>query len=531
MISSNINNNFTNIQKRIIKSKVEQYNGSTLLNTLYDSDEIIDFTIDRQGVNKFFGFGVCQKLNIHLLNRKSEVTYNTDDALKVYIKDVCFYPPFCITESHLEETTGKLSITAYDAIYPMAEHTVSELGAFSATTLEAVIQSCANLMGVAGIKYENVNTELLQSINLTETANYTGSETIRDLLDDIAEVLFSFYFINHENKLVFKALDTMLSYANNPHIRLTDYEAFEIGENRRLVRITKSTTLGNNESVEVGDITGTTQYIRDNPFLELRDDVIDILNAGLDNLGGATMRQYKLSWWGNPSYEIGDKLEIEDTNRERMNIYLFNDIITYNGGLLQKSSWKYEDTEDETEETPATIGEVIKNTYAKVDKLNNEISLVAGNTEANSTAISALQINAENIIASVSTLETNTNDALESVNEEISTVSNKVDLAMTSLEVSIAIKEEIEKGVDKVTTSTGFTFNQDGLTISKSDSQMETNIDEDGMTVYRNDEAVLVANNTGVQAENLHATTYLIIGNYSRLEDYDNRTGCFWIGG
>lgn len=54
---------------------------------------------------------------------------------------------------------------------------------------------------------------------------------------------------------------------------------------------------------------------------------------------------------------------------------------------------------------------------------------------------------------------------------------------------------------------------------------------EDGMTVFKNDEAVLTANNIGVDALNLHATTYLIVGTNSRFEDYgDNRTGCFWIG-
>ena len=55
------------------------------------------------------------------------------------------------------------------------------------------------------------------------------------------------------------------------------------------------------------------------------------------------------------------------------------------------------------------------------------------------------------------------------------------------------------------------------------------------MSVYKNEEKVLIANNEGVKAANLHATTYLIIGNYSRFEDYTNidgevRTGCFWIG-
>lgn len=60
---------------------------------------------------------------------------------------------------------------------------------------------------------------------------------------------------------------------------------------------------------------------------------------------------------------------------------------------------------------------------------------------------------------------------------------------------------------------------------------MSTTITEDGMKVYKNNGAVLTANSNGVDAKNLHATTYLIIGDNSRFEDYSNRTGCFWIGG
>ena len=83
----------------------------------------------------------------------------------------------------------------------------------------------------------------------------------------------------------------------------------------------------------------------------------------------------------------------------------------------------------------------------------------------------------------------------------------------------------------KVETNTGFTFNDEGLTVEKANSEMRTQITEDGMTVFKNDEAVLTANNIGVDALNLHATTYLIVGTNSRFEDYaDTRTGCFWIG-
>jgi hypothetical protein len=101
---------------------------------------------------------------------------------------------------------------------------------------------------------------------------------------------------------------------------------------------------------------------------------------------------------------------------------------------------------------------------------------------------------------------------------------------MTDTEIRLAISEAIENSVSKVETETGFTFDKDGLTISKSDSEMRTIIDEDGMSVYKNNDEVLTANNQGVNAINLTARQYLIIGTHSRFEDYEsNRTGCFWI--
>ena len=54
------------------------------------------------------------------------------------------------------------------------------------------------------------------------------------------------------------------------------------------------------------------------------------------------------------------------------------------------------------------------------------------------------------------------------------------------------------------------------------------------MYVTRTDEEILTANNEGVSAINLHSKQFLIIGDNSRFENYDNgddssRTACFYI--
>ena len=155
----------------------------------------------------------------------------------------------------------------------------------------------------------------------------------------------------------------------------------------------------------------------------------------------------------------------------------------------------------------------MKKTYAKVDKANQEIEIVAGET-------SAIKLTADSVQQSVKEMDS-----------EISNLTREVSSKMTSEEVSFIVQSAMDQGVERITTSTGYTFNEEGLHITKTDSEITTSITEDGMTVYRNDDEVLVADNLGVRAEDLHATTFLIVGNNSRFEDYEgNRTGCFWIG-
>jgi hypothetical protein len=61
---------------------------------------------------------------------------------------------------------------------------------------------------------------------------------------------------------------------------------------------------------------------------------------------------------------------------------------------------------------------------------------------------------------------------------------------------------------------------------------MENLLDNTGMYVNRGGDNILTANNEGVDAINLRSRQFLIIGENSRIEDYEsNRTACFYIGG
>jgi hypothetical protein len=101
--------------------------------------------------------------------------------------------------------------------------------------------------------------------------------------------------------------------------------------------------------------------------------------------------------------------------------------------------------------------------------------------------------------------------------------------------VKIAISEAVE-GIDSVTTSTGYTFDKGGLNIHRSDSEIHNTLDNNGMYVRRGSADVLTADTKGVNAINLTARQFLVVGDNSRFEDYRSetsgrRTACFWIGG
>ena len=411
---------------------------------------------------------------------------------------------------HRDENTNELSITAYDKLYAAAAHTLAELDLNAPYTMQDVAAAIGAFLGLAAIKVVGVDGNNPFTLVYPEGANVEGTENLRDMLNAIAEATQTIYYIDAQEHLVFKRLD--VDGAELLTITKADYTTLDSKTNRRLVGIVSATELGDNIGVSL-EQAGTTQYIRNNPFWELRDDLPTLLEDALAAAGGLTINQYDCSWRGNPALELADKISLEAKDGSKVSTYLLNDTIEYTGGLSQKSSWSYTESEAETESNPTSIGEAIKYTYAKVDKTEQEITMVAGE-------VSSIKLTTDAITTSVSKMD-----------EELSTVATEVSSKMSAEDVNISIQVALNEGVDRVTTTTGFTFNEEGLHISKSGSEITTTITENGMQVYRDNKEVLVADNQGVKAEDLHATTFLIIGNNSRLEDYSSgkRTGCFWI--
>ena len=606
IVDKTIFSEMINSPVRQLRGRVEVFEGSTLALICGCHDKLKSFTVERVGEQgKFFGFGICQKLNVHLLDPKRELNITTANNLEVEFgvgSDYIYpYPKFYVTEVNRDEETNELSITAYDALYAAAAHTVAEVGLQAPYTIGQFAAACADAISGLTLKVIGVTDGSFDTSYATG-ANFDVTETLREVLDAIAEATQTIYYIDKDENLVFKRLDVDSEPVLN--IDKETYFTFSSKTNRRLSAITHTTELGDNVTASTG-VTGSTQFVRDNPFWELRDDIAELVDNAMAAMNGITINQFDCSWRGNFLLEIGDKIGLVTKDDKTTVSYVLDDTINFNGSLSGKTQWSYIENETETASNPTSLGDAIKQTYARVDKANRQIDLVASETSANTTAIGSLQLSTESISSTVSKVQKDTEDALGDLNDTVDGLNDTVsglggsveelstqitqtaeELALTASaasantsaisalqintesisssvfkvqkdtedaikeldedieelstlitqtaeDVKVTVKKEIQQeGVSSVTTETGFTFNEEGLSVSKSNSNITTQITEDGMTVSRNDEAVLTADNTGVKAMNLHATTYLFVGVNSRFQDYDNntRTGCFWVG-
>lgn len=129
-------------------------------------------------------------------------------------------------------------------------------------------------------------------------------------------------------------------------------------------------------------------------------------------------------------------------------------------------------------------------------------------------------------------------DIFSITDDKIASSIRGVDGRLTALEQDAnSFNIQLQNGVQSVTTTTGYTFNHDGLSIKQSNSDIINKINESGMYVVRSvgdsETEILSAGTSGVNALNLTARQYLLIGSNCVFEDYGNnneRTACYYIG-
>ena len=416
------------------------------------------------------------------------------------------------------------NITAYDSMYDIINADVSDWY----NTLEFPMtqktfrDSFFKYLGIAQEEVALIHDEL----ELEKTISGTGISG-KTIISAICELNGVFGHINRSGDFAYISLATEFTETIEIEYCVScEYEDFNTS-------IISKLQIRQGES-DVGTIVGegTNCYIIDNNFLvygKATEEMESIANITFEKIKNISYTPFKAEVKGNPCFEVGDAIVLQTRNKE-INSYILertlSGIQSLKDSIESKGTYEYK--------------EKVNSLKKDIQQIKGKTNVLERNLESTRSEITDIEAglntkieqNTETINASVQRIETSTNEAIESVNGDIETLTKKVEATMTAEDVKLEIQSELDNGVDKVTTSTGFTFDDVGLTVSKSDSEMSTQITEDGMAVRKNDETVLTANSNGVDATNLHATTYLIIGENSRFEDYGNRrTGCFYIGG
>lgn len=98
-----------------------------------------------------------------------------------------------------------------------------------------------------------------------------------------------------------------------------------------------------------------------------------------------------------------------------------------------------------------------------------------------------------------------------STTERITKVEKSVESSITSTQAELMIKQAIDTGINRIETTTGYTFDKDGLHTKKSDDPRESLVDNTGIYVNNGSTNMLTANDQGVSATNLTANNFIIL--------------------
>jgi len=263
------------------------------------------------------------------------------------------------------------------------------------------------------------------------------------------------------------------------------------------------------------------------------------INNIFNRINGLTYYDTKLiTYYGKPFLPIGAKIRI---------IINDNDYVdTYN----LKHYFEYDGTFNSTIESPSLTKEAIKvkqnanslaeklyDTAINVDKQNEKINAIVMEQENQFSKVSQIEITNNSIQNTVNSLKTITDD----ISNHTSTIEKSVTQLQTDTYTKLQIDAKLIDGSVKKISTTTLTADENGLTVDKGDnSKTKTNIDADGLEILdktgSSEEVLLEAKydeeigETRVRGRNFVVEKYLTIGKHSRIEDYENGTGVFYLG-
>ena len=378
-------------------------------------------------------------------------------------------------------------------------------------------------------------TDILNG-NIPITDNpFTNNEKNRIVLQTICKISCSFADIDDDtNEIELNWLST--SETPDYTFMKNDYVSVDGGEivcgpiNTLIIKSSQvddeNLTKQDLESIaENGEhsITISDDYILYND--SLREQAI---NNIWNRVNGLKYVDCKLTtYYGKPFLKLGNKIRIYTSDTDYFDTYVLKHKFTYDGAFASVI------------ESPAFTKQEVKH------KQNVSIAQALAYAQIN---INKQEGKIEEVVGEVNSVSVKENNNYQEImkkfdgyapKESIVTIENSVKQITESTYTKVEIEKKLTDGSVTKVSSTSGTFDEDGLTIEKTNAPTKGKFNNKGVEVMdaSSGEELLFAgfdnelNQTIVRSENMNVRKYLTIGKNSRIEDYNNnRTGIFYIG-
>ena len=454
---------------------------------------------------------------------------------------------FLITKPEEDDVKDKMTFKSMDYTKKFNKTFDSSLITFPCTAVE-LAQGVCSQCGV-----ELGTTDFTNADFVIENSQYDSGDSCRKVMQDIGKLAYSWVRIGWDNKcyIDFEVKTDVEDYNIITNDNYYDFkkQQKQFGPVNRVVIGLKDVD-GENVAVQDDDSIAQnglhTLYIYDNNLTytpELRQQVIN----GATRLFGLKYTPIETNTTGHPWLKGNEVVKMIDMDGSIVESYPFDRTIEYMGHIKSKLVSKADTQTQQQYVNNNTITKFLTETKIIVDKANQQITSVVTKTEElsgqvdnNSTTINN---NYQDIIKKFDETA-----SLEDLDAYQKTMQTQMDA--NKLEIS-NIQTAIINGVEKVVTTSG-TFDENGLTMDKTGAKTKAILDETGVDVIdkqgsgddllfagyvdeeratANEEFTQYKGQTIVYSKNMIVRNYLTIGTHSRLEDYEDGTGVFYIGG
>lgn len=268
------------------------------------------------------------------------------------------------------------------------------------------------------------------------------------------------------------------------------------------------------------------------PIIQGSEVATWVLQNALTAIQAVPYRPATITFSGDPSIQAGDIVEHFDTAAGYLVLPVMKCIYKFAGtGTLEsigqdEVSHKQESATDKRMRRAFNRAEQnYKELESKIEQTAGEVLIAVSEQYVTKVDQASLSVKVDGIGAQV----TRQDETLEGLKTAVT------DIQATADGLGITIQKIVEDGANKVVTSEArYTLDDEGLKIAKAGEEMANRLDNTGMYVTRSGEVILQANNEGVVATDVKVRNYLIVGSYTRFENYrtatgEGRTACFYI--